>query len=193
MNEQDIPIDISSGKLLDWLISRRHVNKDWQSSVLKIREKINNAIQDMPAHEGIVKLLSGQHINYFHCLKIVDILKETEADTKNLFGRYGSQRMKDWQDIISSYQKDNVYLAEAAQVLIRNVTYEVPSLKKQVAKLDTSFAECEKKIKDYSKIEHSAQSEFNASCKQLGIDGQNIKKELINLLKELPSIYDKVI
>lgn len=27
--------------------------------VLPIREKINNAIQDMPIHEGIAKLLSG--------------------------------------------------------------------------------------------------------------------------------------
>ncbi|XP_064650430.1 uncharacterized protein LOC135501923 isoform X3 [Lineus longissimus] len=31
-------------------------------------------------------------INYFHCLRIVDLLKETEAGSKNMFGR--SQRMK---------------------------------------------------------------------------------------------------
>ena len=37
-------------------------------------------------------------INYFHCTQIVEILKETEADTKSIFGRYGSQRMKDWQE-----------------------------------------------------------------------------------------------
>jgi len=36
-------------------------------------------------------------INYYHCQQIVEILKETEADTRSLFGRYGSQRMKDWQ------------------------------------------------------------------------------------------------
>ncbi|XP_018579423.1 CDK5RAP3-like protein [Anoplophora glabripennis] len=189
MDEQNIPIDINTNKLLDWLISRRHVNKDWQSNILKIREKINNAIQDMPAHEGIIKLLSGQHINYFHCLKIVDILKETEADSKNLFGRYGSQRMKDWQDIVSSYQKDNVYLAEIAQMLVRNVSYEIPGLRKQVAKLEQSQLECEKKIKDYSKIESVALKEFNSSCEQLGIAGKKIKQELIELLKQLPSLY----
>ncbi|KAG5900655.1 hypothetical protein JTB14_005926 [Gonioctena quinquepunctata] len=190
MDEQNIPIDINTTKLLEWLISRRHVNKDWQNNILKIREKINNAIQDMPAHEGIIKLLSGQHINYFHCLKIVDILKETEADSKNLFGRYGSQRMKDWQDIISSYQKDNVYLAEVAQMLIRNVSFEIPSLRKQVAKLEQSLTESEKKVKDYSKIEAAALKEFNSSCEQLGISGRNIKAELVALLKELPSIYE---
>ncbi|XP_049819769.1 CDK5 regulatory subunit-associated protein 3 [Aethina tumida] len=189
MDEQNIPIDINTTKLLDWLISRRHVNKDWQNNILKVREKINSAIQDMPAHEGIIKLLSGQHINYFHCLKIVDILKETEVDTKNLFGRYGSQRMKDWNDILSSYQKDNLYLAEAAQMLMRNVSYEIPGLKKQVTKLEQSQQECEKKIKDYSKVESTALKEFNMACEQLGIPGNNIKSELVGLLDELPKIY----
>ena len=46
------------------------------------------------------ELLLGTHINYFHCLKIVDILKETEADSKNFFGQYGSKRMIDWKKII---------------------------------------------------------------------------------------------
>lgn len=115
-------------------MSRRHVNKDWQKNIIHVREKINNAIQDMPAHDGIAALLSGSYINYFHCLKIIEILKETEADTKNLFGRYGSQRMKDWQDVVKNYEKDNIYLGEAAQLFVRNINYEIPSLKKQIAK-----------------------------------------------------------
>ncbi|XP_072393463.1 CDK5 regulatory subunit-associated protein 3 [Diabrotica undecimpunctata] len=192
MDEQNIPIDINTNKLLEWLVSRRHVKPDWQNSILKIREKINNAIQDMPAHEGIIKLLSGQHINYFHCLKIVEILKETEADSKNLFGRYGSQRMKDWQDIVTSYQKDNVYVAEVSQMLIRNVSFEVPSLRKQVSKLEQSQLECEKKIKDYSRAESTAQKEFKTSCDQLGISGKKIKNELIDLLKDLPGTYKTI-
>ena len=65
LQEQDIPIDINTGKLLEWLVNRRHCQKDWQTHVLKIREKINNAIQDMPAHDGIAKLLSGSRMFYF--------------------------------------------------------------------------------------------------------------------------------
>nr|XP_012227194.1 PREDICTED: CDK5 regulatory subunit-associated protein 3 [Linepithema humile] len=193
MQEQDIPIDINTGKLLDWLLNRRHCKKDWHTNVLSIREKINNAIQDMPAHDGIATLLSGAYINYFYCVKIVEILKETEADTKNLFGRYGSQRMKDWQEILRLYEKDNVYLAEAAQMLMRNVNYEVPSIKKQIQKLEQSITDLEKKEAEYKKSENIARSEYNTSCKQLGITGYNtFRRELIEKVKELPEIYHKI-
>ncbi|KOX75784.1 CDK5 regulatory subunit-associated protein 3, partial [Melipona quadrifasciata] len=192
IQEQDIPIDINTGKLLEWLINRRHCTKDWHVNVLIIREKINNAIQDMPVHEGIAKLLSGSYINYFHCLKIVEILKETEADTKNVFGRYGSQRMKDWQEILRLYEKDNVYLAEVSQMLIRNVNYEIPSTKKQIQKLEQIQADLEKKETDCKKSENTARSEFNSLCKQLGIPGEQIKQELAEKVKELPEIYDKI-
>jgi hypothetical protein len=63
-------------------------------------------------------------------------LKETEADTRSLFGRYGSQRMKDWQEVVRLYEKDNVYLAEAAQILMRNVAYEIPGIKKSITKYE---------------------------------------------------------
>lgn len=47
---------------------------------------------------------------------------------------YGSKRMKDWQDIVRLYLKDNVHLAESANILLRNVKYEVPNVKKQLTK-----------------------------------------------------------
>ena len=30
---------------------------------------------DMPEHQGIKELLTGAHINYFHCIKIVELLR----------------------------------------------------------------------------------------------------------------------
>lgn len=46
--------------------------------------------------------------------------------------------MKDWQEIVKLYEKDNMYLAEAAQLLARNVNYNIPSLKKKISKLRQS-------------------------------------------------------
>jgi hypothetical protein len=78
-------------------------------------------------------------------VRIVEVLKETEADSKNIFGMYGSQRMKDWQDVLKGYQKDNLFMIEAASILARNVTYEIPSLKRLVTKADQMQVECQKK------------------------------------------------
>ena len=33
-------------------------------------------------------------INYFHCRRIIELLKDTECGEKNIFGQYSSQKMK---------------------------------------------------------------------------------------------------
>jgi len=193
MSDSDIPIDIAVRKLLDWLISRRICSRNWHDGVTPIREKIGEAIGDMPEHEGIKQLLTGSNINYFHCLKIVEFLKETEKDSKNFFGSYGSQRMKDWQQICKMYQGDNIYLAEAASVLSQNVVYEGPGLKKAIAKCDTSEQECDKKEESIKRRINELELEYKKNCQELGISGQgSIKKEIIDLAKGMPELYDRI-
>lgn len=193
MNEQNIPIDINVSRLLEWLISRRHCKKDWYSKAVIIREKISDAIKDMPVRDDVARLLSTIDINYFDCLKLIEILKETEANTKNMFGRYGSQRMKDWQEIMSLYERDNMYLAEAAQMLMKFVKYDIPSLKKQIQKLQQTQDDLDKETEKYKKSERTAKAEFDALCKQLNIPGKNIRFELCETAKtELPKICSKI-
>lgn len=97
---------------LDWLVDRRHCSKDWNERSVAIRAKIQQAILDMPEHDEIKRLLGSSckimqifsfvnwnfflalDLDYFCCLKIVEILKETEKESKNMFGMYSSQRMK---------------------------------------------------------------------------------------------------
>ncbi|XP_053944421.1 CDK5 regulatory subunit-associated protein 3 [Cuculus canorus] len=189
---QNVPIDIQTSKLLDWLVDRRHCNLKWQSQVLAIRQKIDVAIRDMPENEEIKQLLAGAYLHYFHCLRIVEILKGTEASTKNLFGRYSSQRMKDWQEIVSLYEKENTYLAELASLLVRSISYEIPSLRKQISR-------CQQAQQDFTRREEECQlgaaelrERFFTSCKQYGITGDNVRQELLALVKDLPSLLSEI-
>lgn len=131
-------------------------------------------------------------IHYFHCVQIIEILKTTEADTKSVFGRYGSQRMKDWQEIVHLYEKDSVYLAESAQLLIRNVNYELPSVKKQISKFDQLIDESQKKIQDLTSTETVLLSQRAALCQKLGIDGKHLREEFTARVKELPKLYAEI-
>ncbi|XP_027487697.1 CDK5 regulatory subunit-associated protein 3-like, partial [Corapipo altera] len=147
---RNVPIDIQTGKLLDWLVDRRHCSLRWQSQVQLIRQRIDVAIQDMPENQEIKQLLEGSYLHYFHCLRIVEILKGTEASTKNLFGRYSSQRMKDWQEIVALYEKENTYLAELSSLLVRSISYEIPSLRRQLGR-------CQQAQQDFSRREEECQ------------------------------------
>ncbi|TMW41853.1 hypothetical protein DOY81_013067, partial [Sarcophaga bullata] len=187
--EAEIPIDIHTLKLQDWLISRRIVPKNIQAALKDIRSKITNALQDMPSNDELIKLLKGSNINYFHCKEIVEILKQTEKDTKSIFGSYGSQRMKDWLEIIRLYEKDNVYLAETAQLYVRNVNYEVPNIRKQMAKLEQQSEESLKRSQDLSKPESQLLADHTALLQQLGVKGDNLREEFTQVLAGLPDIY----
>uniref|UniRef100_A0A9J8DH42 CDK5 regulatory subunit associated protein 3 n=1 Tax=Cyprinus carpio carpio TaxID=630221 RepID=A0A9J8DH42_CYPCA len=156
-----------------------------------IREKINAAIQDMPENEEIKQLLSGSYIHYFHCLQIIEILKGTEASTKNIFGRYSSQRMKDWQEIVSLYEKDNVYLAEVASILIRSVSYEGPALRKQVSKAQQLQQELSRRELECQSGATDMRERYYAACKQYGIQGENVARELQALVKDLPVVLEE--
>ncbi|XP_015217758.2 CDK5 regulatory subunit-associated protein 3 [Lepisosteus oculatus] len=184
---QKLPIDIQTSKLLDWLVDRRHCSLKWQAAVQSIREKITTAVQDMPESEELRELLSGSYIHYFHCQRIVEILKDTEASSKNIFGRYSSQRMKDWQEILSLYEKDNAYLAELASLLVRSVTYEGPALRRQLAKAKQLQQELSRKELECQSGAADLRERYYCACRQYGITGHDVKRELQALVKDLPS------
>ncbi|XP_017839782.1 CDK5RAP3-like protein isoform X2 [Drosophila busckii] len=191
MNESEIPIDIATLKLQDWLISRRIVPKNVQAPLKDIHAKISNALQDMPANEQLIKLLTGSNINYLHVKQIIEILKQTEKDTKSVFGSYGSQRMKDWQEVCRLYEKNATYLAETAQIYVRNVNYEIPGVRKQMAKVEQQTDDSLKRAHDLSKPEAQLLAEHAALLEQLGVKGDNLHAEFINALGSLPQLYAK--
>lgn len=119
------------------------------------------------------------------------MLCETEKDSKNFLGQYGSRRMKEWQDIVKLYERDNLYLAEAASRLARNVNYEVPFLKKQAAKCLQLQEEADKKEADSHKSAASIRNEYTAQCKLLGVPGKHLKQELRQLATQLPELLQK--
>eukprot|EP00794_Sanderia_malayensis_P003100 gene3100-3567_t len=143
-------------------------------------------------NEDIVNLLSGTSINYFHCLKIIDLLKKCGEGTTNFFGQYSSQRMKDWVDLVQFYKEENIHLAEAADHLIRNVNYEIPSLRKQIGKCQQTQRDCHRREAEYISNAAIFKEKYQQVCKEMGVRGDNVKQELLNLVNVLPEEFEKI-
>lgn len=132
----------------------------------------------MPESEDLKQLLMGSKLDYFKSKRIVEILKTTEADSKNIFGYYSSQRMKDWQDIVYSYERDYIYLAEISTDLIRETNYEIPGIRKVIQKLNRTKDELEKEKANLTRRSQQFNSEYQKLAQIYGIKGENVAQEL---------------
>lgn len=193
MNYEELPIDIHYNKLTEWLVSRRHCQQNWPASALAVRDKINDAIKKLPENEEVSKIIHGSKVNYVHVKKIVDLLsKDSESGKKNFFGQYSNEMTKEWSDIMKLYEKDNIYLIESAQIMARNVNYELPALKRQVIRCQQTEKDCHKREEDYITKAADLRRKYDNACKRLGIEGKKIKTELYSQLKELPEILESL-
>eukprot|EP00126_Sphaerothecum_destruens_P015573 Sdes_comp9595_c0_seq1m1078 len=190
---EELPIDVYYGKLVSWLVERKKVTENWKQAAIVVRNKINEALKDMPEVEEITKILSGNFINYFHCISLVELLKISEKDSRNIFGWYSSQRIKDWQEIIKLYQKDNLFLAECSHMLITYMNEEIPLLKKSLKKRGIQIQDLDKKEADTFSNISLYRNKFLTACSELKIKGESVKEELLGLVSELPSLFDKIL
>ncbi|XP_076455666.1 CDK5 regulatory subunit-associated protein 3-like [Babylonia areolata] len=189
---ESLPIDINYNKLLDWLINRRHCSQQWQPVAAAIRQKIIRAVENMADGETPQTFSDPAEVTYFHVQEMLEQAKDTDSGKKNFFGQYSSQNMKDWAQIIKLYEKDGIYLAETAQMIARNVNYEIPAVKKQITKCQQMQKECERKEAEFANNAADLRKKYAASCKQMGIEGQKIKTELAALVRDLPGDFDSI-
>ncbi|NWT56316.1 CK5P3 protein, partial [Erythrocercus mccallii] len=171
---QHVPIDIQTGKLLEWLQDRRHCGRRWRAQLQRVRERIQAALGDMPEHPEIRELLRGSYLHYFHCLRIVEILRGTEASSKNLFGRYSSQRMK------------------LASLLWRGVSYEAPALRRQLCRGQQAQQELARREDEAQSGAGELRERFRDCCRQYGITGQDVRRELLEQVQALPSLLSRI-
>ncbi|KAK6014500.1 hypothetical protein OSTOST_20118, partial [Ostertagia ostertagi] len=96
------------------------------------------------------------------------------------------------QEIESLYKKNNVYLAEAAQILQRLVQYEIPAQKKQITKAEQVLADSIRKEKEYGKQAEDGRKLYGKELQRIGIQGHALRAELLALACDLPSFFSKI-
>jgi len=111
-------------------------------------------------------------LDYFGCKKLLSVV-----GVRDVFGRYKDDRGKKWLDIIAMYEKEDLFLADSAQVLAKQVDVEIPTLRKRQAKLQSSLNDAGRRESDSEKTAAKQEAELNDMCLSLGIQDLSLPLE----------------
>ena len=167
-------IDIKYSELLQWLLDRYLIPKDWPNKLEIIKSKKSQIIETLFKSESeemqklkkmfkIFETTPVENISYNDYGKLYQALTKTnEAKDKTFFGSYKSEFIYNAYILDCLYKKNNLYLAENSKILIQNVSYEIPNclkiiqdLKEQIEyQKNKSIEKNEEIIKNKTKLEN---------------------------------------
>ncbi|BAB09818.1 CDK5 activator-binding protein-like [Arabidopsis thaliana] len=201
---QNLPIDITFSRLGEWLVDRKRIPADWRKRVAVIRVKILKEFSSLPKEiDPFFQTLDPEVIGYLEVKKVYEILLKTTPESRNIFGRL-SGASGVWEAIVRAFEKDHIYLGEAAQIIIQNVNYEIPYLKKQVQKVQQQMTELDRKEADIKRSVALSATKYEDACRELGLQdhikfkhlryqGNNVRRELLETASSLPSTFSKIL
>ncbi|KAH0462625.1 hypothetical protein IEQ34_010200 [Dendrobium chrysotoxum] len=190
---RNLPIDIAFGRLGEWLVDRKRIPADWRKRMSSIRAKISSAFSSLPKHlDPFFLTLDAEAIGYLEAKQIYSTLLNTTTESRNFFGRL-SGSAGEWENIVRAYEKDYVFLGEAAQMIVQNGNYEIPFQKKQVHKIQQQLAELDRKEVEIKRNSSLSAAKYSESCQALGLQGKNVRLELLEAAKSLPATFSRIL
>ncbi|MED6184799.1 hypothetical protein PIB30_050956 [Stylosanthes scabra] len=190
---RNLPIDITFSRLGEWLVDRKRVPADWRKRVAAIRARISKEFSSLPKDsDPYFQTLDPEGVGYLEAKQIYNILLKSTPESRNLFGRL-SGAAGAWEAIVRTFEKDHVFLGEAAQIMTQNVNYEIPYQKKQVQKIQQQLLELDRKEADIKRSAALSAVKYAEACQELGLQGKNVRLELLETAKSLPSTFSKIL
>ncbi|KAL4198181.1 hypothetical protein AMTRI_Chr03g138880 [Amborella trichopoda] len=190
---RNLPIDIAFSRLGEWLVDRKKIPGDWRKQLSSNHKQISSSFASLPKDlDTYFQTLDSDSIGYLEAKKIYEILLRSTPQTRNIFGRL-SGSAGEWESIVRAFEKDYIFLGEAAQIMVQNVNYEIPYQKKQVQKVRQQLADLERKEADIKRTANISAAKYADACQELGLQGINVRMELVETAKSLPATFRKIL
>ncbi|KAF8566682.1 hypothetical protein P879_07011 [Paragonimus westermani] len=200
------PIYIQSSKLIEWLLNRKLLQKDYPKRLLAVVKKLSQLINGNGSF--ICSDSNLKPLSYLNALQLVEKI-EKEDKTTDFFGR-ASQNVrvrsyftniirKAWRDIIESYEKSNLHLAEIGEQIQEIAAENVPKCKNIIADRQRMITvrflatfivlkDLRQKIKEHTLNLMQKEDALEKFCREFQLEAkeENVKLKLLEKAADVP-------
>lgn len=175
-------------------MDRRKIPSDWRKKLASLRTRVASALSSsLPRNsDPWLQSLTAENTGYLEARRIRDLLLQANPEARNLFGRL-SGSAGEWDAIVKVYEKELLFLGEAAQLMVQYTNYEIPYQKKQIVKVQQQLTDMERKEAEFRRNAAASAVKYQQACQELGIQGNDVRAELMALRKSLPAIFTEVV
>ena len=195
-------LDIKYSELLQWLLDRYLIPKDWPNRLEIIKSKkaevietlFNSDNEDFQKIKKMFKIFEStpiDSISYNDYQKLYQQLTKTkEAKEKTFFGNYKSPFIYNAYILDYLYQKNNLFLAENSKIIIQNISYEIPNCLKMIEELKEQIDYQKNKNLEKKEEINKNENKLKIKLKEYNID---IDSEKITNSNQIAlSLIDKI-
>ncbi|CAH8528004.1 unnamed protein product [Heterobilharzia americana] len=179
------PLIVQSSKINGWLISRNLIQRDYPKKLREIECKIDDIINK---NSDISIQISESSSLYLGCRDILDILTQTDNKT-DFFGR-SSPLVRAWSEIVSLFQKNNLFFAEVGDAINELSAVQVPRCKLFIAERQKHLLSLHQKLREQNLNLSHKEELLEKVYKEFRFDTEekNVKLRLLEEAENVPKL-----
>ncbi|CAH8555211.1 unnamed protein product [Schistosoma haematobium] len=190
-DQQQLPaLLIQSSRINSWLLSRKIIQTDYPKKLKDIDCKVNDYFNKYP--EVNVPIFESPSL-FLGCREFLEALAKTDNKT-DFFGR-SSPLVRAWTEVLSLFQKNNLYLAEVGDSINELAAVQVPRCKMFVSDRHKNLLDLRQRLKEQSlnlirkeELLEKVYKEFHVDVKE-----ENIRLRLLEEAGKVPMLLTEFV